>query len=232
LGNDLTYLYKRRGFKPFFMINIAIDRRAWPGFYAILLYGSILCMIFFGQYWLDIVLLILLSAQLLFFRIPKRRIPVTENPVAAADGKVVEISTVTEERFFKEETVKIGTFLSLLNAHMTLAPIAGKVRFLQYVPGKFINALKQKSVMYNESNWIALEQGDRRILIRQMSGAIARRICCDVKLDQAVQKGGQLGIICYGSRVEIYIPKRCFRPTIEVGQHMKAGETILGEWIQ
>ena len=92
------------------------------------------------------------------------------------------------------------------------------------------NALNKESVKLNESNWIGIEDAGVRILVRQISGAIARRIHCDVALEQSVDRGSKLGIICYGSRTECYIPKRIFKPTIQIGSRAKAGETILGEW--
>lgn len=204
-----------------------IDRRAIPGA-SILLSATILCGVF--SLILLIVGIIVTACHLLFFRDFKRKIPEGDQPVSPADGLVVEVSECFEDRFLKEDAVKIGIFLSIFDRHVNRAPISGKVAYLQYVPGKFLNALDKKSVKLNESNWIGIEAGNGRALVRQISGAIARRIHCDVTLNQSVERAGKLGIICYGSRTECYIPKRLFKPTIHVGARAQAGVTILGDW--
>jgi len=204
-----------------------IDRRAIPGT-LILLSITILSGIF--STFLLITGMIITTCHLLFFRDFKREIPDGDQPVSPADGLVVEVSECFEDRYLKEDAVKIGIFLSIFDPHVNRSPSDGKVVYLQYVPGKFLNALDKKSVKLNESNWIGVEAGGRRVLIRQISGAIARRIHCDVGLNQAVERAGKLGIICYGSRTECYIPKRLFMPSIKIGARAKAGVTILGDW--
>ena len=171
-----------------------------------------------------------LCFHLFFFRDPKRKIPAGRDPVSPADGEVVDISSEFEERYLKEEAVKIGMFLSIFVPHVNRSPAEGTVGYLEYVPGKFLNALNKESVKLNESNWIGIEEGKRRILFRQISGAIARRIHWDIRLGQSVKRGDKVGIICYGSRVECFIPKKDFQLKIRIGDHVKAGETILGEW--
>ena len=101
---------------------------------------------------------------------------------------------------------------------------------MKYAPGKFLNALRKESVYHNESNWIGLEEGGKRILVRQMAGAIARRIYWDVALGQSVERGQKVGMICYGSRVECMVPKRLFQPAVQAGERVRAGQSLLGNW--
>jgi phosphatidylserine decarboxylase len=207
-----------------------IDRRV--GFGTLILAGLLLLeIVFVKSYFLAYLLFILLIGHCAFFRDPSPKLPKPSGPVSPAMGKVVEISEVNESRYLNEDAIKIGIFLSVFDVHVTRAPYEAKVSYLEYVPGKFLNALRAESVNKNECNWIGMEKDGRRVMVRQISGAIARRICCDVKIGDSVERGGKMGIICYGSRVECFLPKRFFRPTISVGARVKAGETLLGEWI-
>lgn len=209
-------------------MKLPVDRRALPGFILLsimIMTGSLIARP------LGLFFLIVLPIHLAFFRDPKRTPPAGHSPVSPADGTISDISIVYEERFLKEEAVKIGIFLSVFVAHVNRSPGPGKVCYLQYEPGKFLNALDKECVKVNESNWVGVEGDGRCILIRQISGAIARRIHCDVGLSQMVSRGEKIGIICYGSRAECYIPKRLFKPIVQIGDFVKAGETILGEWI-
>lgn len=173
-----------------------------------------------------------MGAQLAFFRDPERHPPAGDNPVSPADGKVVDIETVFEERFLNEEAVRIGIFLSIFNVHINRSPLKGIVRYQKYEPGKFLNALEAESAKVNEANWIGVDGGDRKALVKQISGAIARKIHWDVPVGEGLERGQKFGIICYGSRTEVYIPKRLFKPSVQIGQNVKGGETLLGEWLQ
>ena len=205
-----------------------IDRRALPG--TILLLTATFALGILSRHLL-IVGFVVTLCHLLFFRDFKRKIPAGDKPVSPADGLVVDISECFENRYLKEGAVKIGIFLSIFDPHVNRAPVTGKITYLQYVPGKFLNALDKESVKLNESNWIGIEKSDLRVLVRQISGAIARRIYCDVSLGQSVERTGKLGIICYGSRTECYVPKKRFKPAIQIGNRVKAGVTILGDWV-
>ncbi|HNV85771.1 MAG TPA: phosphatidylserine decarboxylase [Candidatus Omnitrophota bacterium] len=211
-------------------MRIPIDARVLPGA-AILLALAAVSYLVFRSSWVTAGLLIILALHMAFFRDPQRRIPAGNGFVSPADGEIVEISTVSEDRYLKEKAVKIGIFLSVLNVHVNRAPAGGTVEYIQYEPGKFLNALKKESVNMNESNWIGFREAEDRILVRQIAGTIARRIHCDVKTGESVGRGQKIGIICYGSRTECYIPERIFKPTVCVGEKVKAGENILGERI-
>lgn len=209
-------------------MKYSIDHRVWPG--AAVLFGVTLLAAYFYPP-LAWAAFLVFAAHFLFFRDPQPSIPAGESPVSPAEGKVVEISHQTENRYLKEECIKIGICLTVFNAHVNRMPIRGKINYLEYVPGKFMNALDPKSVAHNESNWLGLEKGPKRILVRQMAGAVARRIFCDARLGSELDRGQKFGVICYGSRVEFFAPKKAFRPSIQIGERVKAGQTVLGEWL-
>lgn len=208
--------------------RLPLDKRVWPGV------GLFLLLLFFGFIWsIDSAMPLLwglLIGHLLFFRDPPRKTPLEQGLLAPADGKVLGVDEVFEEKFLDEPAVRIRIFLSIFNVHVTRSPMAGIVKFQRYVKGKFLNVLRAVAFEKNESNWIGIENHARRVLVRQMTGAIARRIYSDVKVGQVVGRGEKIGVICYGSGVEFYIPKRVFRATVRVGERVKAGTTLLGQW--
>jgi len=207
-------------------MRIPIDGRVLPGLGILLL---VITAVYFVFKPLLVVPVLLLFFQLAFFRDPART-AAGPGPLAPADGTVTDVAPVYESRFIDGKAVRIGMFLSIFNVHVTRATAEGVVKYIKYEPGKFLNALDEDSVNKNESKWIGIEGDGRKILIRQISGAIARRIHCDVKPGDEVRRGGKLGIICYGSRAECYIPARNFFPAVKKGDRLKAGETVLGEW--
>ncbi len=208
--------------------RIPLDKRVWPGTVVL---GSLMIL---GKIWhipyAFPVLTLLLLGQLLFFRDPHREPPREEGLLAPADGTVVKIDEVFEDRFLHEQAVRIRIFLSIFDVHTTRAPLAGIIKYQNYVKGKFLNALRKDAFDHNESNWIGIENRARRILVRQLTGAIARRIYSDVAIGQVMGRGEKLGMICYGSGVEICIPQKMFRANVRVGQHVSGGLTSLGVW--
>ncbi len=211
-------------------MRLPIDRRAWPAAF-ILLSLAAASRAFFKSQEVFLFFLLLTAGHLAFFRDPVRKVPEGDGPVSAADGKVAEITRIKEDQYLKEDAIKIGIFLSVFVPHVNRAPIDGTVEFLRYVPGKFLNALRADSADHNESNWIGISQGKRRVLVRQIAGAIARRIYWDVQKDQNVKRRDKVGIICYGSRVECFFPAGQFQPAVKIGQRVKAGESLLGKWL-
>ena len=210
--------------------KIPLDKRVWPG---VVFLGML--MILERAWHIPYVfpaLGLLLVAHLLFFRDPRRESPREQGLLAPADGTVSKIDEVFEDRFLHEQAVRIRIFLSVFDVHTTRAPLAGIIKYQNYVKGKFLNALRQDAFDHNESNWIGIENRARRVLVRQLTGAIARRIYSDVVIGQVMGRGEKLGMICYGSGVEISIPKRMFRENVRVGQHVAGGVTVLGTWVE
>ena len=211
-------------------MNFKIDHRVWRAS----LWPAAACVIsalFFHS--LVFFAAAIFIGHLLFFRDPGPKAADPAVIFSPASGTVVEITEEEEDRFLKENSVKIGIFLSIFDVHVNRTPVEGSIGYLQYVLGQFKNALDPESSRMNESNWIGIEnKNGRNVLVRQISGAIARRIHWDVQRGQTVKQGEKLGIICYGSRVECFLPKALFNPAIQLGARVKVGQTILGEWKQ
>jgi len=167
-----------------------------------------------------------------FFRDPPRRI--TQEPgqvVAPADGKVVSIERVDEDEFIGGPAVMIGIFLSIVNVHINRAPVASRVIGLRYRRGKFLNALRPESARENEQLAIRLEENQppyRRMIVRQIAGAVARRIVCWVKPGDEVARGEQFGMIKLGSRTELVLPDEPgLRICVQRGESVRAGRSVV-----
>lgn len=171
-----------------------------------------------------------------FFRSPSRHIVQTpEFLVSAADGVVRDIEIVTdfEQAPFKGEALRIGIFLSVFNVHVNRATAKLKVESVHYREGEFLDARNAECVKRNEAMTIAgtAEMGEVKfpLGIRQISGAIARRIVCPVQVGTTLEKGEIYGMIKFGSRTEIYLPKDKFDVKVKVGDKVYAGESVVAE---
>jgi phosphatidylserine decarboxylase len=177
---------------------------------------------------------VVLGLIVYFFRDPPRRVPTDAGVVVApADGKVVEIARVDYDEFCDGPAVKIGIFLSIFNVHINRVPIASRVIELRYSPGEFLNALRPESAIRNENMWIGLEAVDpphRRFWVRQISGAIARRIVCDLRPDETIDRGHKFGMIKLGSRTELVLPAQGLDVAVKLGEKIKAGATVMGRY--
>jgi phosphatidylserine decarboxylase len=160
-----------------------------------------------------------------FFRDPPRRVPAEPNLlVSPADGTVTEISEVEENEYLKEPCHKIGIFLSVFDVHINRAPCDGVVRATRYKPGKFLDARHPDCGALNESNTIHL--GD--VVVKQIAGAIARRIVCEARENESLARGQKFGMIKFGSRTELYIPKNKVKEiSIQLKDKVKGGETVI-----
>ena len=153
--------------------------------------------------------------------------------VSPADGTVAEVAPLEHDEFIGGPAVRIGIFLSIFNVHLNRAPAAARVIALQYSPGEFLNALRPESALRNENMWIGMEEESpphRRFVVRQISGAIARRIVCDLRPGEVVARGHVFGMIKLGSRTELIVPQEAgLEVRVRVGQKVKAGETVMLE---
>ncbi|MDO8644531.1 MAG: phosphatidylserine decarboxylase family protein [bacterium] len=165
-----------------------------------------------------------------FFRNPHRIIPDEPSWVLApADGKVIAIEEVDEKNLLNEKRRRISIFMSPLNVHVNRIPITGKIRKVQYSPGKYLMAFHEKSSEANERNAVLLE-GDNgaSLLFVQIAGFIARRIVCYLKDGDRVKQGDLYGLIRFGSRMDVYLPKYSTL-MIRLGDHVRGGETPLAK---
>ena len=164
-----------------------------------------------------------------FFRNPARTPPSSKNAIVSpADGKVLEVTSLLENRFLHREAVKISIFMSLFDVHVNRSPITGRVMERVYQPGKFFAANTDKSSLLNEQNALVLCSRDGfEILFIQIAGIIARRIVCYVRKGNVLKMGQMFGMIRFGSRVDIFLdPSVDIR--VQAGDHVRAGETIVG----
>jgi phosphatidylserine decarboxylase len=166
-----------------------------------------------------------------FFRDPVRRPPPgDETLVSPADGRVTDVSDIPAGTDLPEPSVRVGIFLSVFNVHVNRTPCAGVVKATRYTPGEFLDARNPESSKRNERNDILIERpaAKDQVLVRQISGAIARRIVCGLRENDVVEKGQKVGMIKFGSRTELYVPSRSLAEvTVKVGDRVKGGETII-----
>ncbi len=183
--------------------------------------------------WLpEIILFIVLVWVLSFFRDPERQIP--NDPTALlspADGTITDIETVENDPAFEHKAMRIGIFLSIFNVHINRAPCAVRVGKITYRPGQFKNAMSPHSGRINESNDVRmtrLKEPKDELMIRQISGALARRIVCTAKTGDELAAGQRFGMLKFGSRMELYVPMRDnAKCQVHIGDKVKAGLTIL-----
>ena len=196
----------------------------------LLAFASLVSLLIFP--WVAPVFLALWGLVAWFFRDPERRVSAEENVLLApADGRVVEIAQVDEPDFIGGQAVKIGIFLSIFDVHLNRAPCRGQVAYLRYQPGQFLNALRSAAARLNESNSVGLQGNGKfgKVLVKQIAGAIARRIVCECKPEDVLEAGQRFGMIKLGSRTEVYFPAASkVRLRVRVGDKVFAGRTILG----
>ena len=190
----------------------------------------ILTIIFFPFFPIIGILLAILTLFIInFFRDPQRLIPVDDIIVSPADGTITYIgeSEAPKESEINERFLKISIFLNIFNVHVNRVPTYGKVKKINYISGKFISATLDKSSEDNERNIIVIEKNNSDlIIVTQIAGLIARRIVCDLQNNEELLQGDRLGIIKFGSRIDLYLPLN-YKPLVAVGQTVIGGETII-----
>jgi phosphatidylserine decarboxylase len=167
--------------------------------------------------------LIFIFFNCLFFRKPGRHfLPDNKFILSPADGTVVAVEPVTENEFFNDERIQVSIFMSVWNVHINWYPVSGKVIYYKYHPGKYLVARHPKSSVLNERNTVVLDNpGTGKILVRQIAGAVARRIVSYVHDQKIVSQGEELGFIRFGSRVDLFLP-----PDIQI--LVKPGDSVRG----
>ncbi len=169
-----------------------------------------------------------------FFRDPVRVPTKGENRlVAPADGMVCDIGEVDEPLFIGGKALRIGIFLSIFDCHVNRAPCSGKVEKIVYTKGQFFSAIKAQACSeHNESNFIGLSNAaglGHKVVVKQIAGQIARRIVCELKEGDEVQRGQAFGMIKFGSRTELFIPTSAqFKLRVKLGAGLLAGQTVVG----
>lgn len=173
--------------------------------------------------------LFLVFFMVFFFRDPLRTIKEREGEILApADGQIVEIEEVFEEEFLKEKGKKVAIFLHLFDPHINRSPVEGEVKWVCYRRGKFHPAFLKKASKENERNSIGIETPSYKVLVKQIAGTIARRVVSYVEEGQILKKGEKIGLIRFGSRVELFLPEDV-QLRVRKGDRVKAGITVIGE---
>jgi phosphatidylserine decarboxylase len=177
--------------------------------------------------WLSLSFLLLIFCTLAFFRDPERTVPADPNLiVAAADGTVTDIIELDEDQVLKTKTRRVGIFLSIFDVHTNRAPIDGRVIYRQHREGLCLDARRPDCSEKNESMTWAFENPRVTIVVRQITGAIARRIVAWSQVGDELKKGERFGMIRFGSRTELYLPLNA-EVLVKVGDHVLGGSTII-----
>ena len=164
---------------------------------------------------------------LFFFRDPERTSPEGSGVVVSpGDGKVIVIKDIYEADYLKQDVKQISIFLSVFNVHVNRAPIGGTIEIVKYNPGKFHIAALDKASLENEQTSTVITEGKTKILVKQIAGILARRIICYVHTGDIVKKGERYGLICFGSRVDIFLPKDS-HIKVKLGDRVKGAKDII-----
>jgi phosphatidylserine decarboxylase len=162
-----------------------------------------------------------------FFRIPSRNFTCDENAIVSpADGKVVVIEETIDTEYFNEKRLQISVFMSPANVHVNRYPFSGKVLYSKYHKGKYLVAWDPKSSTENERHSIVLENGKATVLVKQIAGALAKRIVNYAKVDESVSQNAELGFIKFGSRVDLLLPVGT-KVNVKIGDQVKNGVSVL-----
>jgi len=177
--------------------------------------------------WLSLFFFVLILYTLFFFRDPDRNIPADRNAVlAAADGTVTDISEVDETEVLKTRMHRVGIFLSVFDVHTNRAPIEGRITYRQHHDGLCLDARSQDCSEKNEAMTWGIENPRATVVVRQLTGAIARRIVAWAEVGDQLAKGERFGMIRFGSRTEVYLPLAA-SVQVKVGEHVTGGSTII-----
>ncbi len=175
-------------------------------------------------FWATVILFFFIVS---FFRIPNRvLIKGEDHVICPADGKVVVIEEVVDEEYFKDKRIQVSIFMSPANVHVNRNPISGEVLYTKYHKGKYLVAWHPKSSTENERHSVVIENDKGKILVKQIAGAVAKRIVNYLSAGQAVEQGAELGFIKFGSRVDVLLPLGT-KIDVELNQKVKGGVTIL-----
>jgi phosphatidylserine decarboxylase len=190
---------------------LALNRRSWP------------------VWLLAFVLTVLALWVAYFFRDPERTGERGgQIVIAPADGKIVQIADVDEPDYIAGRARRVSIFMNVFNVHVNRYPVTGVVRYVHYNPGKFFNAAADKASLENEQSSVGIETDGHRVLVRQIAGLIARRIVTYSKVGDQARQGDRMGIIRFGSRVDVFLPLDA-AVRVRVGEVTTAGVTVLAD---
>jgi len=177
-----------------------------------------------------IITLVLFIFVISFFRIPHRKLTIQDNAIIApADGKVVVIEEVQADEYFQDRRIQISIFMSPLNVHVNRNPVGGDVVYSQYHKGKYLVAWNPKSSTDNERHTVVYRKDGRELLVKQIAGALAKRIINYLKPGMQVKQAAEMGFIRFGSRVDVLLPLDA-KVHVKIGDMPKGGVTVIATW--
>jgi len=206
--------------------------------WAVILFGVInILSFYFISYWspalswvIFVGTLVLLIFLISFFRIPKRQLTAQENAVVApADGKVVTIEEVEADEYFSGRRIQVSIFMSPLNVHANRNPVSGEVLYSEYHKGKYLVAWHPKSSTQNERHTVVYRSNGKELLIKQIAGAVAKRIVNYLQSGQQVKQGEEMGFIKFGSRVDVLLPLNA-KIQVKINENVQGGVTVIALW--
>ena len=173
---------------------------------------------------------VLLVLIISFFRIPKRIYTINEHSIVApADGKVVAIEEIQADEYFTDRRLQVSIFMSPLNVHVNRNPVSGEVTYSNYHPGKYLVAWHPKSSTENERHTTVYRNNERELLVKQIAGAMAKRIVNYLHIGQKAEQGAEMGFIKFGSRVDLLLPLDVII-NVKIGDTAKGGVTVVATW--
>ena len=185
---------------------------------------------FTAGYFLAGIFVFLSGFSIYFFRDPDRKAPEDESLlVSPADGKVVFVGEYDDPAFGK--SLRIGIFMSIFDVHVNRSPCDGIVELLEYVEGGFVHAANPEAFGRNERQVVFIRSERGTVVVHQIAGMVARRIVCRVKESQNLKRGERIGIIRFGSRVEMIAPFDKVEPVVKIGDTVKCGTTPIAKWV-
>jgi phosphatidylserine decarboxylase len=207
---------------------IRIAPEGWPfilgaWFIALLLW-------LFAPVWLALAWLVMAVWVVAFFRDPFRQGPRGDNVVIApADGVVVSVKNMDQPEYVKDRTTRISIFMNVFNVHVNRYPSSGTIEYRHYHKGSFGHAGTEKASLENEQSTLGIATARGRVLVRQIAGLIARRIITDHGVGTAVTQGERMGLIRFGSRVDVFVPATA-KILVHEGNKTVAGQTVVAQW--
>ncbi len=206
---------------------MSVARDGWPIIAGLLGVGGLLAV--FRQPVPSAVLIALGLFTAFFFRDPERLSPQDPHLVLSpADGKVVQVGPASSSSPLGEGSAQVSIFLSIFDVHVNRAPIGGRIAAVEYRPGAFLPAFDHEASLRNEQNSVTIEDGSTRVVFKQIAGLIARRIVFRKKVDERVVAGERVGLIKFGSRVDVFLPAQ-FRVRVKRGDRVHGGTSVLAE---
>lgn len=211
----------REGYKSIAIGTLIFGAINLISFYFLSPFAPWLCWVLF------FVTLFLLLFLVSFFRIPNRQLTISENAIVApADGKVVVIEETVDNEYFKTKRLQVSIFMSPANVHVNRNPLSGQVVYNQYHKGKYLVAWDPKSSTDNERHSVVIRKGETEVLVKQIAGALAKRIVNYLKIGQEVSQADEMGFIKFGSRVDLLLPVGT-KVNVSLNQMVQGGVTVI-----